>query len=132
MIGLDTNILVRYLTQDDPKQSSLANELMESTLTSECPGFVNCIVLCELLWVLEDCYGQGRDQLWKVVVQLLKVPEIRLEAADVVRLAATDFRQGKADFSDHLIARSNADYGCDTTMTFDKKAGSSPGFSALR
>ena len=131
MKGLDTNVLVRYITQDDPKQSRAASELMENTLTSEQPGYVNQIVLCELIWVLEDCYGQKRDQLSTVIEQLLRVAELRLEGTDSVRQALADFRNGNADFSDCLIARSNAANGCETTLTFDKKAKRSPGFSGL-
>lgn len=90
------------------------------------------MVLCELLWVLEDCYGQRREQRVAVIEQLLKVAEIRLEGADIVRLALADFRAGKADFSDHLIARVNAARGCEPTLTFDKNASQAPGFSLLK
>lgn len=132
MTGLDTNVLVRYLAQDDPKQSRIASKIMEQTLTPENPGYVNHVVLCELLWVLEDCYGQKRAQLLAVLEQLLKIAEIRLEDVDTVRLAVADFREGKADFSDHLIARRNAAHGCLTTLTFDKMASQAPGFSRLK
>ena len=131
MNGLDTNVLVRYLTQDDPYQSKLATELMENTLTADCPGYVNLVVLCELMWVLEDCYEQGRSDLLKVLDQLLRVAEVRLEDADAVRLAVADFRGGSADFSDHLIARSNLARGCEKTYTFDKKASQALGFAAM-
>ena len=132
MKGLDTNVLVRYLTQDDPKQSLIATDLMEQSLSPDCPGYVNQVVLCELLWVLEDCYGQKREQLLAVLEQLLKVAEIHIEDSDIVKLALADFRRGKADFSDHLIARGNQARGCETTLTFDKKAGQAPGFTPLK
>lgn len=131
MTGLDTNVLVRYLTQDDPVQSKLANEVMESGLSKDSPGFVSPIVLCELLWVLEDCYGQTRRQLGSVVESLLKVAELQICDPDTVRQALSDFRNSKADFSDHLIARTNAGCSCDTTLTFDKLASKSPGFTLL-
>ena len=132
MKGLDTNILVRYITQDDPEQSKLASCLLEETLTADCPGYVNSIVLCELMWVLEDCYGQEKEHLMKVLERLLQVAEIRLENADAVRLALSDFRDGKADFSDNLIARCNLSGGCEMTNTFDKKASKEPGFALLK
>ncbi|MBT9588799.1 type II toxin-antitoxin system VapC family toxin [bacterium] len=132
MHGLDTNILVRYLTQDDPSQSKLATCLMEESLTPERPGYINNVVLCELIWVLEDCYGQSRSELLGVLNQLLKVVELRFENADAVRLAVADFREGKADFSDNLIARVNAVGGCQKTYTFDKKASNEPGFTLLK
>jgi predicted nucleic-acid-binding protein len=132
LLGLDTNILVRYLTQDDPGQSHLATCLMEETLTPDRPGYVNHVVLCELVWVLEDCYGQSRSDLLKVLNQLLQVVELRFEDADAVRLAVADFREGKADFSDNLVARINNVGGCPKTYTFDKQASKEPGFILLK
>ena len=132
MIGLDTNVLVRYLTQDDPRQSELATDFLENTLTPERPGYIGLTVLCELCWVLEDCYGQTRAQLVAILEKLLSVAVLRLERPDIVREATGDLRGGSADFSDHLIARSNSAAGCETTLTFDKKASRSPGFSLLR
>lgn len=131
MTGLDTNVLVRYLTQDDPKQSPLATDFIETTLSAESPGYVNQVVLCELIWVLEECYQQSREDISRVLNQLLQVVEIHLEDGDTVRLAMADFRDGKADFSDHLLARRNLANGCLTTYTFDKKAATSPGFTLL-
>ena len=131
MKGLDTNVLARYLTQDDAKQSKVATSLIEG-LSPEQPGFVSKVVLCELVWVLESCYGQTRSELVAVIEQLLKVAELRLEDVDTVRLALADFRSGTADFSDHLLARGNLAAGCKTTYTFDKQAGGAPGFTFLR
>ncbi len=131
MKGLDTNVLVRYLTQDDAKQSKLSTKLIES-LTVEQPGYISLVVLCELLWVLESCYDQRRSDLVALVEQLLKIGELRLEAVDTVRLAVADFRSSMADFSDHLLARGNLAKGCETTFTFDKQASKAPGFSILK
>lgn len=131
MEGLDTNVLVRYLVQDDPAQSRLASELMEERLSADRPGYINNVVLCELMWVLEECYGQSRSQLLRILNQLLCVVELRFQNVDVVRLAVADFRDGKADFSDHLIARWNQAHGCEQTHTFDKKASKEPGFVLL-
>lgn len=131
MIGLDTNVIVRYLTQDDPVQSAAATELIEKKLTKEKPGFLNLIVICEMVWVLEDCYDQDRLQILAVLEQLLKIVELRIEEVDIFQLAVGDYRDGKADFSDNLIARRNLAAGAEVTYTFDKKASKQPGFSKL-
>ena len=54
MIGLDTNVIVRYVVQDDPRQSAAATRLMEKTLSAENPGFVAVVTLCEVAWVLAE------------------------------------------------------------------------------
>ena len=131
MIGLDTNVIIRYLTQDDPVQSAAATDLVEKGLSKENPGFLNQIVLCETVWVLEDCYGQGRLQVLSVLEQLLRIVELRIEEVEIVRLAVADYREGKADFSDNLIARRNQACGARVTYTFDKKASKEPGFAKL-
>lgn len=71
MIGLDTNVLVRYIVQDEPAQARSATQLIERVLTPEHPGFVNYVVICELVWVLESAYGFARAQIIPVLRQLL-------------------------------------------------------------
>jgi predicted nucleic-acid-binding protein len=121
VIGLDTNVLVRYIMQDDRNQSPLATSLMES-LTDEEPGFVPLAVVLELAWVLSSAYQLDRLQLVQAFEALLRTREIVLEQAEVTWRAVRAFAGSNADFADCLIERSASAAGCARTMTFDRKA----------
>lgn len=121
MIGLDTNVLVRYIMQDDPKQSSKATRLMES-LTSDQPGFVPLVAVVELVWVLSSSYGVSRDQMVEALDLLLRSKEIVVDRAELVLQAQRRFAKGGADFADCLIERIAQAHGCQRTMTFDTGA----------
>ncbi|MCL2296893.1 MAG: type II toxin-antitoxin system VapC family toxin [Proteobacteria bacterium] len=121
MIGLDTNVLVRYIAQDDKKQSAQATKLMEA-FTSEKPGFVSLIAIIELVWVLESCYESDKNEIINVIDTLLKTKELVVENAAVVQQALRIFSATNADFSDCLIERSGHHAGCRHTATFDRKA----------
>jgi predicted nucleic-acid-binding protein len=121
VIGLDTNVLVRYVMQDDPRQSPRANRLIES-LSAEDPGFVPLVALVELVWVLAGSYGLARAQVATVVNTLLRSKELVLDRADVVTQALARYSAGGADFADALIERLAAAAGCTATMTFDAGA----------
>lgn len=131
MTGLDTNVLVRYLVQDDPAQSKAATKFIEEQCTRENPGFLNHLVLCETLWVLEGCYRQSKEVLVQTIEQVLRVAQIRVKDPQVVWQALSDYRKSRADFADHLISRMNAGNDCTTTMTFDRESSKSPGFTLL-
>jgi predicted nucleic-acid-binding protein len=103
MIGLDTNVLVRYLTQDDAAQSALANQVIEEQLTQRNPGFISSIVLVEVVWVLETCYDQTQSAIEAIVNGLLTTRQLVVDEADLVYLALKRFSGGNADFSDALI-----------------------------
>lgn len=122
MIGLDTNVLVRYLTQDDPDQSAQANQIIDEQLTPRDPGFISSIVLIEVVWVLEACYGQGQNAIETIVGGLLTTRQLMVDEADLVYRALKRFSGGNADFSDALIAVVSENRGCSTIFTFDKKA----------
>jgi predicted nucleic-acid-binding protein len=122
MIGLDTNVVIRYLTQDDSKQSAIANRLIESELSDKCLGFITHIVLVEVIWVLESCYDQKKEALVSVIESLLTTKQIIIDRAEVVHLALKRYRAGNADFSDALILAVCDASGCERTATFDKKA----------
>jgi len=122
MIGLDTNVLVRYLTQDDAAQSALANQVIEEQLTPRNPGFISSIVLVEVVWVLETCYNQTQSAIEAIVNGLLTTRQLVVDEADLVYLALKRFSGGNADFSDALIAVISENRGCSSTLTFDKKA----------
>lgn len=126
MIGLDTNVLVRYITQDDDKQAALANSLIES-LDDASPGFVTLVSVVELNWVLESAYNFTRQQFVEVMQALLTVDAIKLDRAAVVASAVRVYSASKADFSDCLIERLSTGTGCERTMTFDKAAAKTAG-----
>ncbi len=122
MIGLDTNVLVRYLVEDDPAQASKAAQLIETRCTEDSPGFVNRVVLCELVWVLESAYDYPRATVAATLESLLRAAELEVDAADAARPALTAYRSRGVDFSDALIGRLNRNAGCDGTAGFDKAA----------
>lgn len=121
MIGLDTNVLVRYIMQDDAKQSPLATRLVES-LSAESPGFVPLVSVVELAWVLSSAYDLDRAQLVDAFEGLLRTKEIVVDRAETVWKALRVFQSGNADFADCLIERSASAAGCERTMTFDRTA----------
>ena len=122
MIGIDTNVLIRYLVQDDATQAKIASDFIESNCTAETPGFINHIVLCEIVWVLAGAYRQQRSDIANVIDCLLQVRQLEVENAPMVWKALNEYRDSIADFSDHLIAHKNLHAGCAATVTFDKKA----------
>lgn len=121
MIGLDTNVLVRFLTHDDPAQTTAARELL-SSLTPEVPGFISLIVIAETVWVLAHSYGFTRDEMVRVLETLLRGKEVVVERAELVEQALRVFKTSGADFSDCLIERCCHEAECQYTATFDKKA----------
>ncbi len=131
MIGIDTNVLVRYIVQDDPDQSRAAVRFLESTCSSERPGWICLIVLCELVWVLTRAYGYRRATVADVLEQLLSTTELRVEQSTVAWRSARDFRSGNAEFADYLIGHLNAHHGVDYTITFDRRAADQDSFRHL-
>lgn len=121
MIGLDTNVLVRYLAQDDARQSPLASRLVES-LTNADPGFVSHVVLAETVWVLESCYDADTSKIAEVIETLLRSEGLNIDRAEVVWRALREFRQRLGDFPDVLIAELARHAGCTSTHTFDEGA----------
>lgn len=131
MIGLDTNVLVRYLTQDDPVQSAQANTFVERQLSPAEPGIIGHIVLCEVGWVLSRAYGYTREQVADALGALLTCREFQIESPDLGILALQDYRHGTADFSDYLLGRAHQRLGARYTATFDRKAAQAPQFTLL-
>ena len=130
MIGLDTNVVVRYIMQDDVKQSPQATRLIES-LSADAPGFVPLVSVVELAWVLSSAYELDRDQLCEAFEGLLRTKELIVERAEIVWKALRVFQRANADFADCLIACSAAAAGCARTMTFDRFAAKSGGMTLL-
>ena len=121
MIGLDTNVVVRYIMQDDPKQARLASALIEK-LTVDDPGFVPLVGIIELVWVLSSSFELARAQITSALEILLQIKEIQVERAEVVWRALRVYRDSSADFADCVVERSAAAAGCLRTMTFDRGA----------
>jgi predicted nucleic-acid-binding protein len=118
VIGLDTNVLVRYIMQDDAKQSLKATKLFES-LDSNNPGYITLVSVVELYWVLTSCYGLTGPQVAQALDAILRSKQLLVERADQVLRALRVFAAGKADLADCLIERTAASAGCTQTVTFD-------------
>lgn len=129
MRGLDTNVVVRFVTQDDREQSRRANAVFDGAAASGEKLFLSTIVVCELVWVLRGAYGETQERIAQVLEALLETPEIVVEDADVVRRALADWRGSRADFADCLIGHRNQRAGCRTTLSFDKALAKSALFS---
>lgn len=130
MIGLDTNVLVRYIMQDDPQQSPKANRLIES-LSADQPGYIPMVSVVELYWVLTSCYGLTRPQVGQALDLILRSKQLVVERADQVMRALRVFGQGQADLADCLIERAASGAGCTDTMTFDVGASKHAGMKLL-
>ena len=130
MIGLDTNVLVRYLAQDDPKQTAAVTRLLGS-LSAASPGFVSQVVLAETVWVLQSSYAADALQIGRVVETLLRTEGIQVERADVVWRALRRFRQNQGDFPDALVAEISHAAGCRQMYSFDRGSVKRSGMTLL-
>ncbi len=131
MIGLDTNLLVRFFMQDDAVQTAAVSRLF-STLQAQNPGYVSLVVLVELHWVLERFYRVDRESRHVITESLLSADQLKVESASVVRQALAVSKASKADFPDCLIAKLEESAGCQTVYTFDKAAAKHAGMSLLK
>lgn len=130
MIGLDTNVLVRYIAQDDPKQSRRATALV-NTLSVDEPGCVSTVALVELIWVMQSCYQAAKMEVVAIIHMLLHTQEILVENSEVAIKALKRFEASSADFSDCLIESAAREAGCSKTVTFDRKASKTAGMQLL-
>ena len=130
MIGLDTNILVRFFVKDDPEQAHEATSLIY-TLTPEEPGWVGVAVLVELIWAVTRVYRMDRAAVIQILEKLAASRDIVLERSEIVGRALHHYRLGKAEFPDYLIASSARAAGCLRTWTFDRKAARDAGMELL-
>lgn len=131
MIGIDTNILVRYFTFDHPSQTARAIEIMDS-LTAEEPGFVSLVVVAELVWVLGSAYKLTKSEIITSLELLLRGKEVIVQQADVAWQALTTFKKSGSSYSDCLIERLGHAAGCHYTLTFDQDAARTAGMKLLR
>lgn len=130
MIALDTNVLVRFLVQDDPDQARVASEIIEQ-LTEEAPGFVSREVLVELVWVLERAYRLARAEIAGAIDGLLASTELVVEGADTIGSALELYRNDGFGFADLMIAAAARRSGATELVTFDRKAARLPGVRLL-
>lgn len=119
MIAVDTNVLVRYLVEDDPAQAEAARTLLCS-LTSEVPGFVCREAIVELVWVLERAYRFSRGQIASVLEELVSTEGLVVEASDDVARACLSYRNGGVGFSDLMILAAAQRTGARPLYTFDR------------
>jgi predicted nucleic-acid-binding protein len=118
VIALDTNVLVRYLAQDDPAQAQTATRFIEERLMADDPGFISTVVLCEIVWVLETCYQVATAEVAAIVKQLLDTRQIVVDEANAVRAA---LNHSSVDLVDAIIHELGRSRGCQATVTFDRK-----------
>ena len=122
MIGLDTDILVRYILQDDPEQAAIAGHLIESQCTAHSPGYTSILVLVELVWVMTTGYSYEKHHIVSTIHQILITNEFMVEERETIWAALREYEKGSSDFADCLISHRNHTKGCTQTFTFDRKA----------
>ena len=131
MIGLDTNVLVRYLTQDDAAQARRAGALIAESTAGGGRCYLSPVVLCELTWVLREAYDQTKSSLLSTLDLLLSTRQFEIGEKDLVRDAVEAFRTGRADFADYLIGAMSRRDGCAETVTFDRRLRDAAGFRLI-
>jgi predicted nucleic-acid-binding protein len=133
LIGIDTNVLVRYLTQDDPKQNSIANKFFQ-TLSAAQQGFISLVVIVETCWVLQSSYAVSDVELSSLIENLLQTPQLSIEnrgSLNQALQAMTANQSPKTGFVDLLINSIGETQGCVYCVTFDKRASQYAGMKLL-
>jgi predicted nucleic-acid-binding protein len=128
MLGIDTNVLVRFLVRDDQTQFEKARKLLKREVSSGRRVFINQLVLLETEWVLRSRYGLAKTQMLETISGLLDAPDVQLEDEPSIEEAVFVWRDANADFADCLIGARNRRLGCKATATFDTKALKLPRF----
>lgn len=131
MIGLDTNVLVRFLVADDRDQAARATALLGHVQQAEESAYLTGIVLCELVWVLDRGYGYAKPVIGDTLERILLTSQFEVEDRDGVWRALEAYRGGRGDFADYLIGERNRAAGCSRTATFDRALDGASGFELL-
>ena len=131
MIGVDTNVLVRYMVADDEDQTRRAAAFLEGAISVDDPGFVSVVVLVELVWVLERTYRSSSDEIAGAIESVLRAEPLRIDRRAEVFEALGVFQAKQGSFADALIATLADRAGCAHVVTFDRKAARLPGFRLL-
>lgn len=132
MRSLDTNVIIRFLVNDDKKQGDIVRALFEKAENGGISFFVTIPVLLEVLWILDSVYDFSRDEIISAIESLSSMPVIIFEKADVVQDFIAAGRRTKIELSDTLIGVSSKKAGCESTITFDVKASKSDLFELLK
>jgi len=131
LIGIDTNVLLRYLTQDDPGQSAAATRFIERTLGSRRRGHVSLVTLAELNWVLRTRYGVDREAMSEALLRIMADGRLMIQDAAAAWIALDAFRTPGVDFADALISAVDQAHGCTHSVTFDRGAARVAGMRLL-
>jgi predicted nucleic-acid-binding protein len=129
--GVDTNVLIRYIVADDAAQFRAAARFIEHECSRQEPGFINRLVLAEVVWVLESSYRLPRLTIVSALRLLLNANQLSIEDVEDARAALLEYEAG-AGFSDSLIAAANARLGCEYTATLDRRAAGRNGFRLIK
>jgi len=129
MTGLDTNVIVRYLVQDEPEQARRATQLIEQRLTERNPGFISVVAMTETAWVLERAYGLAAADIATAIERILQAAELTVENEQQVFTAMMALKEGRGSFADALIGALGQRARCEFTATFDRKALRLAGFA---
>jgi predicted nucleic-acid-binding protein len=132
MISVDTNILLRYVLDDDARQSVAARGLIDEDCSPEEPAFVHEVVVAEVVWVLGGKKSGTRKEIARLCRDLLDNAHLRFRDSDGLAAAIDAFEDGPADFAEYMIAAQSRNLGASTTFTFDTDPGKSPGFTLVR
>jgi len=132
MIGIDTNVIVRLIVNDDERQSRAAERFIREHGGSGTPCYVPDVVLIETVWVLETVYAYDRSMVADALTGILEAEQLQFDSPVDAAAAVEDFRLGRAEFADCLIGRINLLAGCSHTVTFDRKAARLAGFELLK
>ena len=128
MMALDTNVLVRFLVEDDADQAARAAALLGRAEREGEPLLVSEVVACELVWVLESAYGFDRGEIAGALRDLLSVRALRFLELDALQRALSSYAAGRGDFADYLVREVARDAGCQAVVTFDRTILKEPGF----
>jgi len=128
MLALDSNVLLRFITEDDSAQTPVATAFLEREVTPEQPGYVSLPTLCEIAWSLHRLYGFSAAQVAEAIRAMLTSAQLRVEREDLVARALL----ASADFTDALIHELGRQAGCSETVTFDRRFARLPGVRLLR
>lgn len=132
MIGIDSNILVRLIVADEPRQVAIARNFIHENCTSDDPGFISNVVLAEVVWILARGYKYSRDEVADAVERMMETAQLQLESPTDVAAALADYRHGPAGFADCFIGHLNRTSECSHTVTFGRKAAKLKGFQLLK
>jgi predicted nucleic-acid-binding protein len=132
MIGVDTNVLVRLIVNDDDRQARAVERFILENSTANARCYVSNMALIETVWVLETVYCYERSQVAEAMEAVLEVAQFDFDSPTDAKAAVDDFRRGPAEFVDCLIGRMNRFVGCEYTVTFDRKAAKLEGFRLLK